>query len=784
MPNLLDNNDKKIKRKEMKKTNRMLIAESLHYVFTNNLDDKQKGHLTKVVEVIGDSLLIDIFSSFIFSLSPAKPVRLSNIITKITSSISSEYLFKLVEKVLKNPKNMALFLKIIRKKNNYIVSRMNDGNQNANFRLSLARLYIGLSNEQVASRDGVFRRLLAEKKKDKLVRASKKAATDCRAIIDLVVRDYASKVDGINIVAVPTIFNKTTYDIVVDAPEFSAKSYMHTAPRHVLCNKLAMNIDKDSAARLAMDKINNMSFTLDPVFNKIILDILYTDTFVKLIKGKSTDVTSIAAKTAQIRHSTAEGIKFWEESGSGEVYFEYVLDFRGRVNQIGGISAVGNKVGRSMLRSGKKYPLGEHGYNQLLMALASAAGKDKEIFQERLKWGKDNVRKFTTLGRLLQTDPKSGFMHLLREGVDDLFTAAAICLELDRIDSYHGAIRDYESNLLIGFDATSSAVQIVGLIMGNRTLTEASNVRVDSDTTNKIHDAYILMAASMDRAVESLKGNTNIENGDDFLDIWTGLPQKTKRAMAKPLLMTRLYGSKFLTHMRRCREVAVELGIFDVDHKDLMRFGVVIARLFNYAFDKEDGYNSLRAYEDFVKQVADAYSSKEKNVSWSVYSSMGHVPHQVLSRYFKFDGSAYRVYSDGKTHTSRTYNLDILGHCKEALKYEERLKLHKEKSKSAIAPNFIHSLDALVLYQTVLQMDCSLRLTHDCFAAPVGKAYNLQQLSAKVYADLFGDNNLKQLEKLQAECFENTGVLIELPPEYNRDGIPSSEIKNARYAFC
>ena len=102
---------------------------------------------------------------------------------------------------------------------------------------------------------------------------------------------------------------------------------------------------------------------------------------------------------------------------------------------------------------------------------------------------------------------------------------------------------------------------------------------------------------------------------------------------------------------------------------------------------------------------------------------------------------------------------------------------------SAIAPNYIHSHDALVLHTVVNEMQASMRLTHDCFACVPGKVRNMQSAINNAYITLFGDNRIAQLEELQKKCLKDTGELIELPKEYRSEGIKTDEIEKAKYAF-
>ena len=266
--------------------------------------------------------------------------------------------------------------------------------------------------------------------------------------------------------------------------------------------------------------------------------------------------------------------------------------------------------------------------------------------------------------------------------------------------------------------------------------------------------------------------------------MWLGLEPKMKRAIAKPLLMTRLYGSKFQTHRDSVRTVAIGKGLIDSSDVELVRsFGNDIAKLFNYAFNNEEGFNCLRGYENFVKSITKAYNKAGIDTIWSVQDRSVFDPQEIVSCYREFGGEPYNVYFDGKVHQLRTYSLDVLGECETELTYTEKRILAKRQAINAIAPNFIHSHDALVLHSTVNKLNKPMRLTHDCFATTPGTVQEMMKCLNEVYVELFGDNKLYQIEALQEECFNNTGVLVELPDTYNRNGIPTSEIKRAIYKF-
>ena len=316
--------------------------------------------------------------------------------------------------------------------------------------------------------------------------------------------------------------------------------------------------------------------------------------------------------------------------------------------------------------------------------------------------------------------------------------------------------------------------------MGNENLTEAANVRVGKNTEDKIYDSYKWLASIMDVAAPKLRNDDNKKS----IDMWLSFDQKTKRAFAKPLLMTRLYGSKFLTHMHSIMGIAVDKGIIDSSSRsELTTFGKHIAKLFNTVFDKEEGFNSLRSYEKFLKEISGAYNLKGIDTVWSVQDASTFEPQKIVSVYRKLKGVEYRCYFDGKKHKLRAYGLDLLGECLQELSYTENRELDKSRAVLGSTPNFTHSHDALVLHSTVLKLNKPMRLTHDCFATPPGMVHDMCKAIDETYVELFGDNKLKQLEALQEECFRNTEIWVELPENYNPKGIISAEINAAKYKF-
>ena len=107
--------------------------------------------------------------------------------------------------------------------------------------------------------------------------------------------------------------------------------------------------------------------------------------------------------------------------------------------------------------------------------------------------------------------------------------------------------------------------------------------------------------------------------------------------------------------------------------------------------------------------------------------------------------------------------------------------LHKQKMVNGIAPNFIHSLDATLLANTVLKLvddGCTdFHLIHDSYGVPVNHVANLNKRVREAFIELFEAEPLKK--------FVN-----QVNPEYERkvedvmiNTLDLKEVANSSYIF-
>ena len=137
-------------------------------------------------------------------------------------------------------------------------------------------------------------------------------------------------------------------------------------------------------------------------------------------------------------------------------------------------------------------------YEYLLIDIASQVGLDKETWEDRISWTRDN-------------------MSQLEDGIT---IAKKPLLYAKAVNALRMVQRGKETNHIIGLDASSSCVQIMGLLIG----CEQSLMQTNMINTSVVQDVYT---------------NTNTE-----MNLHLDAEIQVERDRVKRALMTSLYGSK------------------------------------------------------------------------------------------------------------------------------------------------------------------------------------------------------------------------------------------------
>lgn len=546
--------------------------------------------------------------------------------------------------------------------------------------------------------------------------------------------------------------------------------------------------DENTLHAKAFEVIRNKAYTLDANFNAVMVSFINDEAMFrkhvikKVMTKRDADLTLKAYK-----YCIENALSDWDKIGRKKYYSKYVIDARGRISQLGDVTAVASKIARPMLRSGEGAALGQNGYNNLLMDLGSAMGLDKKTFEERLAHcqAEGMTEKYIGIGNQLLAGGTDGLKSLIDAGADDLFQAAADCMELARIAAYNkdgGRTEDYVSNVFLGIDGTCSAYQHMGCLTRSTSLMEATNIYSDENTEDKIHDIYSILT---DALVEVAPGNEEIV---EYMDI----ENKLKRKISKAMLMKKGYACSHQTLMTSVMEVVEGLWAGDEEEtswKKAWDFSKAMANIFKRLYSEHPTFKSAREYEKICHDIAEAYTSKGMQMSWTLdMNPTRHSGSPISPRYRTSDGKRIHTPLLGKDTIIRDFGVDIMSNDRSACISKTKMVLNANKVKTAALPNLIHSCDAFHLYSTVMNAqelmndETSFALTHDCIGVVAGHMDALKDAVKESWLQMYGNHNI--LESIIDECNRVTGSELSIT---NYDINPKTDmtavISAAKYSF-
>lgn len=355
----------------------------------------------------------------------------------------------------------------------------------------------------------------------------------------------------------------------------------------------------------------------------------------------------------------------------GPVWFPTMMDTRGRWYYNGTPNPQGSDISKAALHLATKKPLGTRGLYWLRVAIANNYGFDKVPMDQRAQWTIDH---WPTISAAL--DMPEDFPDVWGDDAPwCMFTAA---WELREALKLHFP-ETYETGIPVHMDATCSGLQHFSAMLRDERGGKYVNL-LPADGGDK-SDIYAKVAA--DFAMADIKldlGSTDPKVG--MLAAWW-MEQGMPRDLAKKPVMTYVYGATLRGTVDHIDMVMTKRGVkFPSDD---------IARPFDYqmyAAKKlftgiELAVPAAAAAMVWLKQTARAMP-KGQRMEWRTPTGF-----LVQHDYQDFDEVRVKLRSCGVT--------DII--VREANGDTQSLKMQ-----NAIAPNFVHALDASHLSLTALAM--------------------------------------------------------------------------------
>ena len=409
-----------------------------------------------------------------------------------------------------------------------------------------------------------------------------------------------------------------------------------------------------------------------------------------------------------------------------EFYFPHNVDFRGRIySVVPGLCPQGDDAAKGLLEFAVGKPLGEHGGYWLAVHIANLFGVDKVSFDDRVQWVSDNHE------RLLDSAVRPLEGERFWTEADKPWCALAACMEWA---GYAIAGPDFISHLPIAMDGSCSGLQHFSAMLRDADGGRAVNL-TQQDTPADIYTAV------MHKVEELLQ-----HNPEQLAISWRG---KVTRKIVKRPCMTFAYSvtsrgmrDQIMDELRRATPGAQYLPGWENFEAATFLAPIV-----------EDAIRATvdRAAEamDWLKAAVRAVVEADMPVVWFTPDGF-----PVQHRYVKTTGKRFKCWFDG---VRMDVQLRVDGHRQDG-----------RKQASAIAPNYVHSMDGTHLRRVVNRMTDaditrSFAMVHDSFGVHACDVDDLHYAIRDEFIWLYRENRLAEFRDQ---------VLAMLPVERHADVPP------------
>lgn len=423
-------------------------------------------------------------------------------------------------------------------------------------------------------------------------------------------------------------------------------------------------------------------------------------------------------------------------------YFPYQLDFRGRIYAVPSyLTPQGTDFAKGVLCFGEAKELGSMtAVKWLAIHGANTFGNDKVSLDERYSWVLENQERILAVA----ADPLGETWWM---GTDSPWCFLAFCFE------WAGYLREglaFKSRLPIAMDGTCNGLQIFSLLLRDKVGGEAVNL-LPSERPN---DIYRIVA---EKVVERLKEDAQNEELNHMVmtkdkespkplyNAYTcanilknaGIDRKT----TKRQVMVLPYGGTESS----CREYTEEWlkgkiqdGKMHLPEGQKVRgMSIYLAKLIWDAI----GTTVIAAREamSFLQDMATVVNRVDKPIQWTTPCGL-----PVLQEY-----------KETKEHRIKTRIGDAIVFFSI---YKELDTLSSAKQRSAVSPNYIHSLDAAALMKTVnlclTENVSTFAMIHDSYGTHAADSDKLATLLRETFIALFGgtEHRLADFQKEVLAC--------------------------------
>ena len=433
--------------------------------------------------------------------------------------------------------------------------------------------------------------------------------------------------------------------------------------------------------------------------------------------------------------------KFKDEEA---IYFPHALDFRGRVYPIpvGGPNPQGDDLSKALLEFARGEPIGDGGAHWLAVHLANQFGQDKLPFGERVDWVFANEAAILDSAR----DPLDG--NRFWASAENPFLALAACFEWLGYVENGG---DWITHLPIHLDGSNSGLQHFSALLRDPVGGAAVNL-VPQDRPADIYSDVAKLAQAKADASE-----------DAAARLWAN--GKVTRKIAKRPTMTYTYSA---TRFGMLDQIYQTLREIDRDgaHIDGDNYAACLAMSYVLWDSIRETVIAASAAMDWLRQAAKVMTKAGKPIVWTTPAGL-----PVLQDYPNTRRDMIRVYHQSK-ELRLIVHLDDKG-------------IDGRRQANAIAPNYIHSMDAAHLMAVANRCHdegIDLAVVHDSFGCLASRAYEMRGILRSSFVDQYRPNRLAMLrDELLAQLPDE--LHDRLPPLPPMGDLDIEEVVRSDYLF-
>jgi DNA-directed RNA polymerase len=472
------------------------------------------------------------------------------------------------------------------------------------------------------------------------------------------------------------------------------------------------------------------------------------------------------------------------------IWFPLKFDFRSRIYcQPNYLTPQGSDLAKGLLTFADAVPLGEHGLKWLMIHAANCFGIDKVSFAERVDWVSQNLRKIRAVAAAPMTE------RWWTEA-DQPFQFLAACFELADIEV--GAdTRNHLSRLPVTVDGSCNGIQHLSAL----SLDASAGAEVNLIPLDKPADIYARVAAETIRRLKEIECSPTPPSPRPRRTASATSSSRSSSSRRRPQASTPRSASRRPSPSQLAK---LWLG-YGVGRKMCKRPTMIMP--YNGTLSAVEKYINAHlndalnddgvALPSFGKNRAFAVRFLAK-VMWDAINTVAPGPRLVMQwtralaaaygksgRPFIFTTPADFVVKQAYAQVTGQRVKTKLGDTSVKLTLvADTDKLDPRRQAQALAPNWIHSLDAAALQLTVLRMwELGIRAmvaVHDSYGTHAGHVETLSLTLREVFADVYSHDVLGSfVAELQAQVPE-----YPLPAPPPKGTLDIALVKDSPYFFA